>query len=152
MNLTEVLDLAKQARSLATDMALADALRISRSAVSAWRNGHKTPDAVQCAALAEMAGLPLAKVLGIAGEARAISREEKAVWKRLASAAAIVLLVAATPLPAQARDAITRASSGLTSHITAGSAYYVRRWRRFVHALRLMLARRTDARHALLPL
>lgn len=95
MKIPELLDQAKQAQGFTTDMALAKALNVSRSAVSAWRNGVKTPDTVQCAALAKYTGLPLAKVLGIVGEARAISREEKAVWRKLAAsatAAAIALL------------------------------------------------------------
>lgn len=93
MKIPELLDQAKQAQGFTTDMALAKALNVSRSAVSAWRNGVKTPDTVQCAALAGYTGLPLAKVLGIVGEARAISREEKAVWRKLAATAALVAIV-----------------------------------------------------------
>lgn len=91
MTVTDLLDAAKTAQGFATDMALAQALGISRSAVSAWRNGVKTPDTVQCAALAGYTGLPLAQVLGIVGEARAISREEKAIWRKLAASAAMLL-------------------------------------------------------------
>lgn len=97
MKIPELLDQAKQAQGFTTDMALAKALNVSRSAVSAWRNGVKTPDTVQCAALAGYTGLPLAKVLGIVGEARAISREEKAVWRKLAATAAL-LAVALLPV------------------------------------------------------
>lgn len=98
MTITDLLDQAKKAQGFETDMALAKALGISRSAVSAWRNGVKTPDTVQSAALAGYTGIPLAKVLGIVGEARAISREEKAVWRKLASSAAVLLLLAGTSL------------------------------------------------------
>ena len=125
MQIVDVLDSAKTRRQIATDLALAAALGVSRSAVSAWRHGTKAPDAVQCAALAQMADLPLARVLGIAGEARAISREEKAVWKRLASAAALFLLVAATPLPGHSRDSAGRAGSAPISCNTPANAYYV---------------------------
>ena len=65
MKIPELLDQAKKAQGFTTDMALAKALNVSRSAVSAWRNGVKTPDTVQCAALARFTGLPLARVLGI---------------------------------------------------------------------------------------
>ncbi|MFT4178280.1 MAG: DUF3693 domain-containing protein [Thermomonas sp.] len=94
MNVSELLDAAKRKQGIATDMALADALDVSRSAVSSWRKGVQLPDAVRCAALAGLTGEPLAKVLGIVGEARAISREEKSVWRRLAATAAALLLTA----------------------------------------------------------
>lgn len=58
-----------------------------------------------CAKIAEITGIPLARVLGIVGEARAISREEKAVWRRLASAAAVLLML----LPALPSEASIRA-------------------------------------------
>lgn len=96
--ISQVLDTIRDRRSLASDNALAGLLGVTRASVSNWRTGRNMPDAVQCARLADLAGLPLAQVIGAAGEARAISREEKAVWKRLASAAALFLLVAATPL------------------------------------------------------
>ncbi|CAN7348547.1 helix-turn-helix transcriptional regulator [Pseudoxanthomonas sp. LjRoot168] len=105
MTVTELLDAAKAAQGFSTDMALAKALGISRSAVSAWRNGVKTPDTVQCAALAGYTGLPLAQVLGVVGEARAISREEKAVWRKLAASAALLALFVAPSLMQQAHAA-----------------------------------------------
>jgi hypothetical protein len=95
-SLNALLDKIKETRSLATDMALADLLGVGRAAVSAWRNGHRLPDPVQCARIAELSGAPLGRVIGLVGEARALSREEKAVWRRIASAAA-VLLVALMP-------------------------------------------------------
>jgi hypothetical protein len=52
-----------------------------------------------------MTGEPLAKVLGIAGEHRAISRDAKAVWRRLANAAAIALLVGSFSALPQALNA-----------------------------------------------
>lgn len=104
MDIPALLDAAKEAQGFKTDMALAKALNISRSAVSAWRNGIKTPDTVQCAALAGYTGLPLARVLGIVGEARAISREEKAVWRHLATTAGL-LFVLMMPWAQQAKGA-----------------------------------------------
>jgi len=70
-------------------MALADALGVGRSAVSGWRSGNRYPEPVVCAALAHMAGEPLAKVIGVVGEARAVCRREKAVWRALATSAAM---------------------------------------------------------------
>lgn len=111
MDIGEILDLAKKRQGIRTDMALAEALDVSRSAVSSWRKGVQLPDAVRCAALAGLTGEPLARVLGIVGEARAISREEKSVWRKLAaSAAAVVLMLAATPLAAPPAHAAQGAS------------------------------------------
>lgn len=102
MKIAELLDAAKKAQGFTTDSALATALGVSRSAVSEWRKGGRTPDTVQCAALAGYTGIPLAKVLGIVGEARAISNEEKAVWRKLAASAAAVIVLIGTALPSPA--------------------------------------------------
>ena len=115
MDIGEILDLAKKRQGIRTDMALAEALDVSRSAVSSWRKGVQLPDAVRCAALAGLTGEPLARVLGIVGEARAISREEKSVWRKLAaSAAAVVLMLAATPLAAPPR---ARGAGSIRTHL-----------------------------------
>lgn len=116
MNVTDLLDAAKKAQGFGTDMALAKALGISRSAVSAWRNGVKTPDTVQCAALAGYTGLPLAQVLGIVGEARAISREEKAVWRKLAATAALLAVVVFPALSGRAQAAEMASQDAPTRH------------------------------------
>lgn len=105
--LNKLLDRIKETRSLPSDNALAKVLGVTRGSVSNWRHGKNYPDTVQCAAIAGFTGEPLARVLGIVGEARAISREEKAVWHKLAtSAAALLVLVAGSALPGVgARDA-----------------------------------------------
>lgn len=113
MTIPELLDMAKKAQGFSTDMALAKALGVSRSAVSAWRNGQKGPDTVQAAALAGYTGIPLARVLGIVGEARAISREEKAVWRKLAATAMTLLMGVGLALPQHAQ-AVDGASNGHT--------------------------------------
>lgn len=96
--IVEMLDNAKKSRSLASDNALAGQIGATRQAVSGWRKGKSLPDAVFTARLADMAGIPLHQAIGLIGEARAISREEKAVWRRLATAA--VLVVALLPFSA----------------------------------------------------
>lgn len=99
-----LLDKAKMTLKASSDAELARQLGVTRASVSNWRTGRNLPDVVQCATLAGLTGEPLARVLGIVGEARAISREEKAVWHKLAaSVAAVILLAVAIPLPA--RDA-----------------------------------------------
>lgn len=94
-----LLDKSKDMCKAESDGQLATQLKVSRQRVSNWRKGHNAPDAVVCAKIAEITGLPLARVLGIVGEARAISTAEKAVWRQLAQAAAVVLVVGATLLP-----------------------------------------------------
>lgn len=88
----KLLDKAKEVCRLTSDASLSRHLNLSRSAVANWRSGVSHPDAIACAKLAEITGFPLARVIGMVGEARAISREEKAVWRKLSSAAALVLV------------------------------------------------------------
>lgn len=91
MDMNELLDAAKTASNSHNDSALARALKTTPACVSNWRKSKNYPNAVTCEKIAVITGVPLARVLGIAGEARAISREEKAVWRRLASAAAVAI-------------------------------------------------------------
>jgi len=127
MDVNKLLDKAKIVRSISTDADLAKALGVSKQALSGWRNGARLPDPVACAALAGLTGEPLARVLGIVGEARAISREEKAVWHKLAtSVAAAILLAVAIPLPAAHANGAQKAALALISRNTPHTAYYVR--------------------------
>ncbi|WP_202840867.1 DUF3693 domain-containing protein [Luteimonas saliphila] len=102
--MNSLLDACKQAINATKDSELAAALGVSKQALSSYRNGHRLPDPVQCATIAGLSGIPLARVLGIVGEARAISREEKAVWRKLAATAALlaVVFLGAAPAPSQA--------------------------------------------------
>lgn len=109
--LGELLDAIKERRNLETDSALAAALGVSRQTVNNWRQGRNTPDAVACATIAGLTGEPLALVLGIAGEQRAISREEKAVWRKLAATAALLAVVVFPALPRTAQAATGWVSS-----------------------------------------
>ncbi len=61
--------------------------------MSNWRNEQNTPDVITCQKLAEITGMPLVKIIGIAGEARAISREEKAVWRKVAGAVMMAVML-----------------------------------------------------------
>lgn len=106
MDVQQLLDAAKKAAGQDTDSGLAKALGVTKQAVSNWRKGAKLPDTVTCATIAGITGIPLAKVLGIVGEARAISREEKAVWRKLAATAMTLLvgLIVTLPAPAEAKN------------------------------------------------
>lgn len=75
-----------------TDQELAARLGITKQTISGYRNGARLPDAVVCATIAGLSGMPLAQVIGIVGEQRAISREEKAVWRKLAATATLLLV------------------------------------------------------------
>lgn len=101
----ELLDAAKIAVKANNDTELAKALGIRPAAVSNYRRGVSLPNAVVCATLAGLTGRPLARVLGIVGEERAVSSDEKAVWRRLAATAMVVAIAvgfAGTPTAAMA--------------------------------------------------
>ncbi|QDQ72896.1 bacteriophage CI repressor [Pseudoluteimonas lycopersici] len=117
MELSDIIDQAKITAGVESDRAFAKHLKVSHGTVSNWRVGRVLPDAVSCERLAGLTGIPLAKVLGIVGEARAISREEKAVWRKLAASAVAVILM----FTSSANFAV----HAETSSITAKNASYV---------------------------
>lgn len=102
MNIAELLDHAKRATGETSDAGFGRALGVKRQTVSNWRNGIALPDAVTCEKLAVLSGIPLNQVIGMIGEARAISATEKKVWRKLA--AAILVLSAALPFVAIASN------------------------------------------------
>lgn len=124
---TDIIDTAKERAGITSDNALAIRMEVTRAAVSAWRNGKAYPDEVSCAKLADLAGLRLNHVLGTIGEARAISREAKAVWRRLASAAAVVLAVLLTGAPNRADALIAGANRTALPQMNQTSALYIMR-------------------------
>ena len=104
-DINSLLDACKVASGSTSDNQLAAALGVGRSAISNYRHARALPDPVVCATIAGLSGIPLARVLGIVGEARAISREEKAVWRKLAATAMLVAIgvgMSATPTAATA--------------------------------------------------
>ncbi|WP_157768125.1 DUF3693 domain-containing protein [Xanthomonas citri] len=101
-----LLDAAMKAVHAKNDTELAKALGIKPAAVSNYRRGVSLPNAVVCATLAGLTGEPLAKVLGVVGEARAISSDEKAVWRRLAATAMTLALGMSLALPVRAEAAV----------------------------------------------
>jgi transcriptional regulator with XRE-family HTH domain len=108
MDMFFLIDKAKRDSGCESDSQLADALKTTRASVCNWRKGRNFPDAVACNKIAEITGVPLAKVLGVIGEARAISREEKAVWRKLANAAALAgLMLYSMPSQASVRSTLT---------------------------------------------
>ncbi|HIB8541746.1 TPA: DUF3693 domain-containing protein [Stenotrophomonas maltophilia] len=106
MDVNSLLDQAKEACGVSFDKDLAPRLGVRPSAISNYRKGVSHPDAVVCATLAGLTGVPLARVLGVIGEARAISREEKAVWRKLAATAMALCLAVGFALPHKAQAAV----------------------------------------------
>lgn len=84
---TDLIDEARKELNVSSDAEFARQLGVSRGTIANWKSGYSLPDTVMCATLAGLTGMPLARVLGIVGEARAVSREEKAVWRKLAATA-----------------------------------------------------------------
>jgi len=143
MNVQDLLDAAKSGTGITSDYALSVRLKVTKQAVSKWRLGQAAPDPVTCEKLAIFSGIPLHKVLGIVGEARAISEPEKRVWRKLAAAMFVSLVVVA--LPASASNFPTNGQSACTLCEVA------RRLRRDVARHFATLARRFGDRHAPLP-
>lgn len=106
MDVNWLLDKAKETTGARTDGELAGKLGVKPSAVSNYRHARALPDPVVSATLAGLTGVPLARVLGIIGEARAISREEKAVWRKLAATAMALCLAVGFALPHKAQAAV----------------------------------------------
>lgn len=112
MDFTELLDLAKQASGATSDSDLSRKLGVSRQSVSNWRNSNKFPDTITCATIAGITGVPLAKVLGIVGEARATDQEEKAVWRKLAATAMALVIGVGLASPAH----VQAGEKGIQAH------------------------------------
>lgn len=121
MDVNSLLDTAREVCKASSDKELAPHLGIKPSAVSNYRKGVSYPNPVVCATLAGITGVPLTKVLGIVGEARAISREEKAVWRKLAATAMTLLIGVGLALPQSAQAATGR-------EMAAQSIHYAKSW------------------------
>jgi len=104
---TDLIDAARKALNVSSDAEFARQLGVSRGTIANWKSGYSLPDTVMCATLAGLTGLPLARVLGIVGEARAVSREEKAVWRKLAATAMALCLAVGFALPHKAQAAVS---------------------------------------------
>lgn len=126
MNVNSLLDECKQASGVATDSELAKRLGISKQAMSSYRKGVRLPDPVVAATIAGLSGVPLAKVLGIIGEARAVSREEKAVWRKLAATAAVTLCAIGLSIGGNAKAAQGKAFEDMAQDGHVSNAYYVK--------------------------
>ena len=147
VQIDEILNAAKKGAGVGSDYALAEALGVKKQTVSRYRHGVAYPEAVVCEKLAIFSGYPLHVVLGIVGEARAISTDEKRVWRKLA-AALFVSLVAVPTVYARPTNGQSEATNG------SGAMYIMRSLIRFARDVARQfatLARRFGDRHAPLP-
>lgn len=130
MDINILLDKAKEQCGVQMEKDLAKRLGVSPQAVSNYRKGRALPDPVVSATLAGLTGVPLARVLGIVGEARAISREEKAVWRKLAATAMLLLFavgIGSAPTAATASPGIDK--TGMYIMLNRASARLGYYWR-----------------------
>lgn len=123
----ELLDNVKIRLNLASDMALAERLTVTRSLVSRWRKGDTPLADERIAQICALAKLDGPTWIAMIHAERATSATERALWRlmldRMSAAAAVVALVALSlPSLGNAKTAQNHAvSSGLLTH----SVYYV---------------------------
>lgn len=137
----ELLDNVKIRLNLASDMALAERLTVTRSLVSRWRKGDTPLADERIAQICALAKLDGPTWIAMIHAERATSATERALWRlmldRMSAAAAVVALVALSmPGLANAKTAQNQAvSGGLLTH----SVYYVPPTTRDCHASYLSL-------------
>ncbi|HDS1308263.1 TPA: DUF3693 domain-containing protein [Stenotrophomonas maltophilia] len=113
----ELLDNVKIRLNLASDMALAERLTVTRSLVSRWRKGDTPLADERIAQICALAKLDGPTWIAMIHAERATSATERALWRlmldRMSAAAAVVALVALSmPGLANAKTAQIQAVSG----------------------------------------
>lgn len=117
-NTIKLLDKYEQTCSIATDMAAAKSLGLGRSAISAWRHGHRHAEADAIEKMCDAIGEPLARWLPLIEAERARSPGARRAWLRLAQVAAgVALTVGLTP---------AHSAPVSTGHNPVGTVYYVK--------------------------
>lgn len=127
MDVNFLLDKAKEVCGVHYDKDLAPRLGVKPTAISNYRKGVSHPDPVVCATLAGLTGIPLVQVIGMVGEARAISREEKAVWRKLAGMTAAILLFVGSAIGTPAKASNFDAISHSQNQVQDSSGIYIMR-------------------------
>jgi len=112
----DMIDRLKALRGVDSDYAIAEALGITRAAISSYRRGISHADDRIAVLLADAVGEDRLKTIARINADRAKKAEERAFWKRIAAAAAIVLAVY-TAMPGVA---FTRSGSAIAKneHLT----------------------------------
>lgn len=120
---SELLDQIKTARNLSSDYALAELLGITRAAISSYRRGISHADDRIAVMLADALQIDRFKTIARINADRAKKAEERAWWKRLASAAAIVMAVYTSVSPGSA----TAQGPSLLAH-NPGQVHIMSNW------------------------
>ncbi|MBS0370805.1 MAG: hypothetical protein JSS57_16595 [Proteobacteria bacterium] len=84
MDISKVLDDAKQALKVDTDYKLAKHLEISNGYIAQWRKGTRIPDAYACARLAEILKMDPFELLVQVEAATEKNEGRRAYWKKVA--------------------------------------------------------------------
>lgn len=123
----ELLDNVKSRLNLASDMALAERLTVTRSLVSRWRKGDTPLADERIAQICALAKLDGPTWIAMIHAERATSATERALWRlmldRMSAAAAVVALVALS-LPSLG-NAKTAQNQAVNAGLLAHSVYYV---------------------------
>ena len=123
----ELLDNVKIRLNLASDMALAERLTVTRSLVSRWRKGDTPLADERIAQICALAKLDGPTWIAMIHAERATSATERALWRlmldRMSAAAAVVALVALS-LPSIG-NAKTAQNQAVSDGLLAQSVYYV---------------------------
>lgn len=111
MNVADLMDKAKTRANLPSDYALAKAMGLDRSIISAWRKGKRHPSTDEAVQLATLAGLEEMPVIAAIEFETATTEKKKQFWKcyleqhGIAAGLCMVTLgisILLTPEPAQA--------------------------------------------------
>ena len=92
----KLLDKYAKTCAIKQDKELAARLRVTKQAVSGWRNERSHPDADSIARMCEATGEQIAHWLPLIEADRARNPEARKVWLRLAQAAAVITLTVAS--------------------------------------------------------
>lgn len=106
MDISKVLDLAKEKLGISSDYALAQKTGIRKEYISMYRDGKRTPDAYACAKLADAIGVDplalLAQVEAATEKNEARRNYWRALCERVGVAVLSVFIVTVTLIPGQA--------------------------------------------------
>lgn len=131
MNWTEFFAQTMRAVNVESYAQLAPRLGVSKAAISHYATGKRVPQAWVVAAALKLQGdaTPEKSAAQILRDA-AVTSEERAFWKRMASAAAVVLAVLLTGAPIRADAYVSgmeRATTGV-SESAVRSIHYAQLW------------------------
>jgi transcriptional regulator with XRE-family HTH domain len=141
MNFEQLLDEARLALNESTDSGLARRLGVKRQTVSNWRTGTNLPDVVTCEKLAKITGKTPLSVIASVSETREKSRDAKAVWRRIAAAAVVILATGFTALPSQAADDLNATANMHYAKLGGLARFLSRQLRRMLFGQKMLEVR-----------